>query len=182
MISTQREEQTGNALIDRIQTRIRLVVDAIRALDARVPRTYVKTLPKAVTSTVTQLVTTGLSFPVKSGEVWLVEFKGLAGCSGSANGMKFGVLAPAGSTISGALDSSLTTATDDAHVQLTAINTATSAVHTVNGSTRDDEASFVIKAGSDGVVAWAFQPTTSGNTATVAAKAWLRATIATEVP
>ena len=176
MIPSYRFEKTGNPLWDRIQGALGVAIDAIRALDARLPPGHVIALQKSFTNTETRLKATGLGFAAKKGETWLVEFKGNAGCSGSADGMKFGILAPTGTTITGALDSSLGSATTDAHVQLTAVNTATSAVHTVDGGSRDDEAYFVATMLADGRLDWAIQPTTATNIATLAAKAWIRAT------
>lgn len=177
MIPPYKFEQTGNTLLDRVQREIARAIDALNALSDRTQTTYVRTLKSAFTNTEARLKPCGLSFLAKKGEVWLVELKFNAGNSGSTDGMKFGVLAPSGSTIVGALDSSLTNATDDAHVQLTTINVATSAVHTVNGGSRDDEAYAVVTVGADGAVAWGVQPTTAGNTATIAARAWMRATL-----
>jgi len=181
MIATYRDEQTNNPILDRIQARIREVIDALNVLDALPLPRYVLALQKDFTTTSATAQRTPLAFPVRKGETWLVEFAGLAGCTGSANGMKFAILAPAGSEISGALDSSLTTATDDSHQQFTAVNTLTTAVHTVNGGVRDDAATFCLKASENGFCAIAIAATTSGNTAKLAAKAWIRASRYREV-
>lgn len=177
MTEPYKNEQTGSPMMDRIQREISRAIDAVRAIEARLAKPRAVSLAKDFTNTEARLKPTGLGFGGLRGETWLVELKFNAGCSGSANGMKFGVLAPAASVVSGALDSSLTNATDDAHVQLNAVNTATSAVHTVNGGSRDDEAYFVIKLGADGRVEWGMQPTTATNTATIAGRGWLRATL-----
>lgn len=177
MTTPYKNEQTGNPMLDRIQREIARAIAAVRAIEARLAKSRPVALAKDFTNTEARLKATGLGFVGLRGETWLVELKFNAGCSGSTNGMKFGILAPAGSVVSGALDSSLTNATDDAHVQLSAINTATSAVHTANGGSRDDEAYFVIKLGADGRVDWGMQPTTATNSATIAARGWLRATL-----
>lgn len=177
MTEPYNKEQTGNTMLDRIQREIARAITAIRAIESRLAKSRAVALAKDFTNTETRLKPTGLGFAGVKGETWLVELKFNSGCSGSADGMKFGILAPAASVVSGALDSSLTNATDDAHVQLNAINTATSAVHTANGGSRDDEAYFVIKLGADGRVEWGMQPTTATNTATIAARGWLRATL-----
>ena len=176
MIPTYRPEKTGDPVLDRIQAGISRAIDAIRALDARVQPSHTETLAKAFTNTETRLKAVGLGFVAKKGEVWLLEFKGNAGCSGSADGMKFGVLGPAGTGVAGALDTSLGAATTDSHVQLTAINVATSAVHTVDGGTRDDEGYAIVTMFSDGVIDLGIQPTTATNIATLSAKSWVRST------
>lgn len=133
-------------------------------------------LLKNFTTTAATAQDTLLSFPVEDGDLWLVEYWGLAGCSGSANGMKYAIKAPASSVVSGVLDSSLTNAVDDAHVQITAVNTLTSAVHTVNGGTRDDYLNVRLKIVGSGRVTLQACSTTATNTTTIAALAVLRAT------
>lgn len=177
MIPPYKFEQSGNTLLDRIQREVARAIDAVNVLSDRTPRTYVRALKSDFTNTEARLKPSNLAFPGRKGETWLVEWKGNAGCSGSTGGMKFGLLAPTGSVVTGAIDSSLANATDDAHVQVTSVNTATSAVHTVNGGTRDDEGYFVIALASDGTVALGIQPTTATDTATLSARAWLRATL-----
>lgn len=133
-------------------------------LDAYQP--VVLYLPSNFTTTSNTAQSTALTFPVRTGEQWLVLFWGFAGCS-TANGMKYAIGAPAGSTVDGILDSSLTSATDDAHVAITAVNTLTSAVHTVAGGQRDDFISARLGIAASGSVTIQVASNTGGDTTTL---------------
>ena len=181
MIPSYRTEHTGQPMLDRIQAALAEAIDAIRRLDARLPALHSLALRSDFTTTSADAQNTALEFPVHDGELWLIE-----GCfpitvDGSANGMKYAIGAPPQSEITALLDSSLTSSTDDTHVQITAVNTLTGAVHTVNGGTRVDHLNGRIKVVGDGMCTLQVASTTAGNTTTVRARAWLRATRYREV-
>ncbi len=150
-------------------TRVNQVLDV---LDGRVD---IARAQDWTTTAATAQTVKNFTFPVLDGECWCVEFWGLAGCSGSANGMKYAIGAPPRSTVSGVLDSSLTNAIDDAHVQFSAPDTLTSAVHTVNGGFRDDYINVRIKVAGNGAISLRACSTTATNTTTIKALAYMRA-------
>jgi len=132
-------------------------------------------LPSTFTTTAATATSTVLTFPVRAGEYWLVEFWGFAGCD-TLNGVKYAIGAPSGTTIDGILDSSLGSATTDAKVQITAVNTLTSAVHTVAANERDDYINARLLIGSTaGSVTIQLASNTAGDTTTLRSLACLRA-------
>jgi len=176
-----RRVHTGTFAGDQMQRTAQQAARAANELDGRLvdveyDKPIVRTLLKDFTTTAATAQDTLLSIPVEDGDFWMVEYWGHAGCSGSANGMKYAVKAPAASTISGVLDSSLTTAIDDSHQQITVVNTLTTAVHTVNGGVRDDYMNVRLKVVGAGVITLQACSTTAGNTTTIAALATMRAT------
>lgn len=185
-IPVHRGEQTGDPVLDRVQNNVRSLIlamreiyDRVAALEAAAPISVM--LRDDFTTTAATAQNTLLSFPVKAGECWDVDYYGAAGCAGDALGMKYAIAAPPSTVISGYLDSNLTSATDDTHPPITAVNTLTSAVHTVNGATRPDHINVRLKAGESGNVTLQACSTTAGRTTTILAKAFIRAVRVTEV-
>jgi hypothetical protein len=181
---THRNEHTGMADLDRIQATVRELIVQVKSLLARFNRheRVSLMLAAAFTTTLATIRDTGLGFDVLPGEIWDLDYYGEAGCAGDALGMKYAIGAPMGTTITGYLDSNLTTAVDDTHVAITTVNTLTSAVHTVNGNTRPDHINVRLKvAGTPGRVYIGAACTTAGRTTTVGAGAYLRACRVVEV-
>lgn len=147
--------------------------DGSLVLDAYLP--VVLVLGSTFTTTSATAQNTALTFPVRDGEQWLVEFWGFAGCS-TLNGMKYAIGAPSGSTVDGILDSSLGASTTDARVAITAVNTLTSAVHTVAGGERDDHINARLTIVGSGSVTIQVASNTGGDTTTLRSLACLRAT------
>lgn len=174
MISVGREEDTGQPILNRIQARIRQAIDAINDLYSRQPLSIA--LEKDFTTTSTTAALSALRFPCKKGALYVVEGAFRSGNSGSAGGLKFALIAPTGSTCSGHLDSTLANQDSSTVQNITAINTLTGAVHTVNGSTRADRMNVRVKAGADGIIGVAIATATGGDTATLAAESWLTVT------
>lgn len=143
-------------------------------LDLDLYQPVVLVLESDFTTTSATAQSTALTFPVRDGERWLVEFWGFAGCS-TADGMKYAIGAPSGSTIDGILDSSLGSSTTDARVNITAVNTLTSAVHTVAGGERDDYINARLTISGSGSVTIQVASTTGGDTTTLRDLACLRA-------
>lgn len=176
-----RREHTGSVSADRIQRssqeaaqRLGEVRDAIEFIPINI------VLPKAITTTRATAVTTKLGIRVRRGDTWIMEYWGRGGSS-TINGMKYAVMAPTGSEVLGILHSSLGAITTLAYPQISAINTLTSAVHTVAGGTRDDYLNVRVKVVRDGLLALGFSANTAGDTATIAAKALARFSRYTEV-
>lgn len=131
-------------------------------------------LPSAFTTTLATAQDTLLTFPVRSGEVWLVEVWAFGGSS-TVNGMKYAIGAPTGSTVDGYLDSSSTTEESDQIEQITAINTLTAAVHVTAGGTRPDYINARLSIAASGSVTIQAASTTGGDTTTIRSFACLRA-------
>lgn len=132
-------------------------------------------LLKDYTTTEATAQTTPLSVTVAKGDIWHVEFWGLAGCS-TVNGMKYALKAPVGSTVSGTLHSSLGSATTLAYSTVSAPNTLSSAVHTVAGGLRGDWMTARVRVAADGVIAIQVASNTAGDTTTLGALATMRLT------
>ena len=169
-----RREQTGDATQDRVQRQGQVAAFAVNELNARLDTQIDLVLKETFTTTSDLAQSTKFAVRVKDGDKLVLEYWGLAGCSGSANGMKYAIGAPSRSTIQGILDSSLTTAIDDSHQQILLVNTLTTAVHTVNGGNRDDYINARIKVVGDGVVVLRACSTTSGNITTILRGALMR--------
>lgn len=165
------DTSVGGGLSPVLATRSSTDDDTLE-LDAYAPVVLVLTSDFTTTSATAQ--STALTFPVRDGERWLVEFWGFAGCS-TADGMKYAIGAPSGSTIDGILDSSLGSSTTDARVAITAVNTLTSAVHTVAGGERDDYINARLTISGSGSVTIQVASTTGGDTTTLRDLACLRA-------
>jgi hypothetical protein len=133
-------------------------------LDAYQPVAIYLTADFTTTSATAQ--NTALTFPVRNGEVWMLEYWGFAGCS-TVNGMCYAIGAPTGTVVDGILDSSLGAATTDARVQITAVNTLTSAVHTVAGGQRDDYINARLAIVGNGSVTIQAASATGGDTTTI---------------
>lgn len=174
-------EQTGIPMLDRIQREIARAIDAIRAIEVRLAEPVRVSTSKDWSTTSVVAATTPLGLRVKKGELWNVVMTGRAGNSGSAGGMKWAVLAPPGSTCFGHIDSSLGNSDTSTHSPITAANTLTGAVHTVNGNLRADRISVRVKAGADGRIDIAIATATGGDTATLGAYSFLEAHRYTEV-
>ncbi len=166
-------QPSGNGLIDRIQ-------NGVRALDAYI-RLLAGALPIAIglqgdfTTQSALLQRTPLRFPVKAGELWAFEMQAFAGVTGDTLGMSWAISAPKGSELDAILSSSLTGMTDISFVQITAPDTPTSAVHTVNGGERPDWIHGRVRAAGDGEICIMCACTTAGRTLRVRSKALLRA-------
>lgn len=178
---TARNVFTGSFQGEQMQTTARAVARATNDLAGRVEDLELAAVEQVVllkdfTTTAATAQDTLLVLPVSDGDLICLEYWGAAGCSGSANGMKYAIKAPAGSTIQGVLDSSSTTEETDQVEQISAVNTLTAAVHTVNGATRPDYINVRLKIVGDGVVMIQAASTTAGNTTTIAALALMRKT------
>ncbi len=176
---THRQEHTGDPLLDRIQANVLRVVQTVQQLLATVEARRVVSLmlEASFTTTAATAQSTKLTFAVKKGECWDVEFWGDASCS-SVNGMCYAIGAPAGSTAAGWIDSSSTNTavanwlTD----QVTAPNTLSSACHAgASNVGRPDRINVRVKAGADGFVTLQVASVTAATTTTIAAKSHLRA-------
>lgn len=179
-----KNEQTGQAGLDRIQQNVRALIADVRSMLLRLAAAerHSLMLTDAFTTTIATATSTKLTFPVRAEEIWDIDYYGAAGCAGDALGMKYAIAAPTGSTIAGYLDSNLANSTDDTHVAISAVNTLTSAVHTVNGGTRPDHINVRIKVGHvDGSITLQAACTTAGRTTTIDAGAYLRAHRVTSV-
>ena len=133
------------------------------------------------TTTAATAQDTLLAFDVEDGDMWTVEYWGLAGVTGSANGMKYAIKAPASSVVTGTIYSSLTSSTDFTTPTISAPNVLTAALHTVAGGTRPDHIHVRVRVVGTGQIAIQACSTTAGNTTTILAGAQLRATRYTEV-
>lgn len=162
----QRQAQQAAAFANSIEGRVG---------ELELQQSYRIATQSAWTTTTNTAQPTGLYLAVEKGDLLEIEMHALAGVSGDALGMKWAIYAPANSTVSGVLYSSLTGMTDFAVVQITAINTLTSAVHTVNGGTRPDIIKARVDVRTDGEVRVFACPTTNGRTCTIAAVAYLKA-------
>jgi hypothetical protein len=116
---------------------------------------------------------TALTFPVKSGEVWAIDLLATAQCDG-ADGSRYAVAAPAGSTVEGWLDSTADSLATRALEHLTD-TVLTAPVHTVANKPAPDRISATVKAGADGAITIQAASLTNGQTTTIAAGATLRA-------
>lgn len=179
-------EHTGTANGDRTQVLAQQAARKANSLEERLAELerltpYSVALATDFTTTLNTAQPTKLRMPVVKGDLWDLEFWTASGCSGDALGMKFAIYAPADSVVAGVLYSSLTGMTDFAVVQITAINTLTTAVHTVNGATRPDYVRARIDVRNNGNVQLYACATTATRTCTVAAKSYMRATRYTAV-
>jgi hypothetical protein len=163
-----RREHTGNAAVDRVQrtgqqaaAKLSTVEDQLLYLPAAI------VLKDTFTTTRNSAAGTKLAIQVKRGDLWVMQYYGRAGVSGSVNGMSYMIAAPTGSTLQGILHSSLGAITTLAYVQLNAINTLTSAVHTVNGGFRDDWINVRVRVEADGILGLKACSTTAGDTTTI---------------
>lgn len=167
-------EPTGNVALDRIQDGIRRAFAFLATLDAR-PEVISIVTEAPFTTTATTPQSTRLTFPVRAGDYWVIEYHGFAGNSNVA-GMKYAVAAPTDTAIDGVLDTTLTSSTDDTHVRIQTVNSPTIAVHTVAGGTRSDHLIARLAVVKDGAVTLQVCSTNAGTTTTLDARAYLRAT------
>lgn len=174
-------EQTGNVILDRIQETLRALIAYVRALDLASSVTLM--LAAAFTTTLATPQPTTLTFRVKAGELWDVEFTGRGACS-SVNGMGYALGAPAGSEVSGALytSSTNTSAANWLLYQFTAVNTAIGTCHAgASNAARPDSFTARVKCGQDGFITVLVYAVTAGTTATLFERSSLRASKATKV-
>ncbi len=178
-----RNEFTGNAGLDRVQENVRSLIAYVKAVVAGLPSIVSLTLAADFTTTDATAQSTHLTFPVKAGEVWDVEYWGNAGCS-NTNGMAYAIGAPTGSTASGWIETSSTntSVTNWLTLQITAIDTLSAACHAgASNAGRPDRINVRVIAGADGAVTLKAASITAASTTTIAALAYLRATKAVKV-
>lgn len=134
-----------------------------------------KSLSSNFTTTSTSATPTNLTFPVKSGEVWILEFDGVAQCS-STGGSAYAIDAPGGSTVKGWLDSTTSGLSARSLDQISTPSTLTgTAVHAVAATPAPDRIVATVTAGADGDVTIQAASQTSMQTTTIFAGATLRA-------
>jgi len=124
---------------------------------------------------------TNLSFEVRAGETWLLEFEGLAECS-SIGGVKYAIAAPALTTVAGWLDGTDSSLNDRVVEAIAAANTLTAnPIHRVAATPGPDRIVATIVAGDDGVVALQAASGVNMELTTIFAGATLRASRAATV-
>lgn len=180
-----KNEQTGNPVLDRIQDNVRGVVQVLTKLIAAITKAQpISLMLKSDWSTT--LATpqpTPLTFPVKAGDIWDVDYFGLDACS-STNGMGHAIGAPPNSTVSGVLYSSSanTAAANWILIAITSPNAFIGACHVgASNAGRPTHLNVRVKAGADGAITLKACSVTAGTTTGIAAKAYLRAMRVTEV-
>lgn len=180
-IPNHKQEHTGNPVLDRIQQSLRNVIHALATLMVSFETTRVVSLAlaKPFITTSGTLAPTPLTFKVKAGEIWVVEYCGLETCS-STNGMGFGIAAPANSTVTGTLWSSAGNTAVANWVLSTffAVNTFISALHVGAPSTgsRPTTINARVRVVADGFITIMVQSVTAGTTTTIATDTFLKAT------
>ena len=120
---------------------------------------------------------TALSFTMAANEVWILEFQLTTQCS-STGGVKYQITAPSGATVEGWLESSTNAIGTKTYQRITAINTLTStAAHTVATTPAPDRISVLVtNSSTGGTLALGIASGTNGQTTTVFAGSFLRAT------
>lgn len=127
----------------------------------------------AQATTLATPVDTPLSFPVRAGEVWHVSFDALLTCGGAA-GVKLGVNAPSGSTVTGQVFGAAASAVAFTSAPLTAAGTPVGAF-AASGASRAVQLLATITVIADGVVTLQFGSVTATQSSTIQAGACLRA-------
>ncbi len=181
---THSQEHTGDALLDRIQSNVLRLVQAVQKLlvDFEARRVVSLMLASDFTTTTATAAATKLTFAVSKGETWDVEFWGYAGCS-STNGMKYAIGCPAGSVLLGELESSSSnTAVANWGTEPLSASTMSSPTHVGATSTpRPDRINARVFVGADGAITLQVASATSGTTTTLTGKSYLRASKVTRV-
>ena len=181
---THRYEHTGNALLDRVQDNVRRliasVVQLVVVVEAR--RVVSLMLEEDFTTTAATAQSTKLSFAVVKGESWDVEVCGNGGCS-TVDGMKYAIACPAGSVLSGELDSSSANiAVANWTRQALTASTLSAATHVgATNAGRPDRINARVTVGADGFITLQAASATAADTTTVYAKTYLRASKVTLV-
>jgi len=174
----QRTQFTGQAVLDRLQANVRALVDTVRQLVAVVESRRVVAMMLAEDFSTTRAVAqnTLLTFPVVKGELWDVEFFGYGACS-TVTGMKYAVGCPAGSVMSGELESSSTnTAVANWTTQGLTASTLSAATHVgASNAFRPDRINVRVKVGANGAITIQAASAAAADTTRVAARSLLRA-------
>lgn len=147
-----------------------------------IPSTYFKSLLANFTVSTVAKADTNLSFPIASGEVWVLEFSGNVQCSGTG-GVKVQITAPTGAVVEGSYQSTTTSISTAINQRISAINTLTgTATHTVATTPAPDTILVRVKNSTTaGNVVIAFASVTAAQITTVFAGAFIRAYKVTEV-
>lgn len=157
------------------QEAARAVNDAKRRLDDQI----LLCMAQKFTTSSQRLQPTVLSFPVKKGDLWFIEFWGL-GHSAGAGGINYAVFGPPNSLVSGVLESStFNTAVAQWFSQtITTLNTQTlGPCHAgATDAGRPDRLRARVECKSDGDIAIAAATVTAASLSTIDAQAMLRAT------
>lgn len=182
---SHRSEHTGDALLDRIQANVRSLVQTVAQViaTAEARRTVSMMLASDFTCTEATLQATNLTFAVRKGECWEVEYCGRSACS-SVDGMGYGVGAPVGSTISGEVYSSLANVgvAEWFLTAITSISTFIVASHVgASDAGRPDFIRARVKVAADGFITILASSVTAGTTTTISQKSYLQAIKVIEV-
>lgn len=171
-----RREQTGNAVLDRMQDVVRDLVSIVRDLVRTTPTVYSLILRGNLTTTSATPTSTALRFPVRAGDVWDIDYTGYSSCS-SVNGCKLAVACPTGSTLAGELESSSTnTLVANWFTQALTASTLSAALHAgANDNGRPDRINARVTVGTDGYITLQFASATAATTTTLYARSCLRA-------
>ena len=169
-----RSEQTGNAALDRIQSNVRNLVEYVRTLARSQPTSI--WLKEDFTTTSATAQSTKLTCKVEPGDILNIEGWLRTGVSGDALGMSYTFGAPSDTEISGSVLACMTATNDLSFVSVDTINTATIAVHTVNGGSRSASFNVRIRVFTKGDFTVRAHSTTATRTTTIKAKSLMRVT------